>query len=171
MWQLTHFAPLASHRMMMMRGDVVLPGRVLMTRGASLVARMLQFQRMRVMAIGTANSLVVHPALDERSIHVNFVLDLAIGKVRVSLQDFLLKVIAVRITGKEVCIKDSSSAVTRGTGLQLGLRHPRLSISPSRSRNDDPRTRTCHGPTRHASCPARDRLHSSHRSPRRSCDS
>ena len=77
---------------------------------------------MRIMAIGTANSLVVHPALDERSIHVNFVLDLAIGKVRVSLQDFLLKVIAVRITGKEVCIKDSSSAVTRRTGLQLGLR-------------------------------------------------
>ena len=40
-------------------------GWMLMTRRAGLIARMLEFQRMGIMAVGTANILVIHPALYE----------------------------------------------------------------------------------------------------------
>ena len=77
---------------------------------------------MRVVAIGTTNSLVIHPALDEGPVDVNLILDLAIGKVGVGSQQFQLKVVTIGISGPETGVQDASSAVTGRTSLQLGFR-------------------------------------------------
>ncbi len=71
---------------MMMRRHIVFAGGMLVTRCARLVARMFQLQRMRIMAIGAADALVVHLALNERTVDVDFVLDLSVGVIGVGIQ-------------------------------------------------------------------------------------
>ncbi len=59
-----------------------------MARSACLVARMFQFQRMRVMTVGTADLFVIHLALQERTKLIHFVFDLAVVKVGRSTERF-----------------------------------------------------------------------------------
>ena len=71
----------SSRDVMMMRGHVILTGCMLVAGSACFVTGRFQFQRVRVMAIGTPDSLMIHLALNERSINVNFIFDLAISEV------------------------------------------------------------------------------------------
>ena len=86
---------------MVMRRHVILPSGVLMTGCAGLVAWMFELQGVWVVTIRAANSLVVHLALDKRTVDVDFVFDLSVGKVGVFLKEFELEMIAIRVTGLE----------------------------------------------------------------------
>jgi hypothetical protein len=99
--------------------SVVLARSVLVTRRARRIAFVLQFQRMRIVAIGTANSLVIHPALDERSVHINFVFDLTIIEIRARLQRFEIEVVAVLFARPEFGVQNAASTVARRARLQL----------------------------------------------------
>ena len=72
-----------------------------------------------------------HLALKERSIDVHLVFDLPVGKVRAVLQQLEAVMIAVVVTRLETGIENAAAAVTRRTGLQLGLRI--FSLQPGQS--------------------------------------
>ena len=94
---------------MVMAYCVVFGGRVLMARGAKLIALVFQLQRVRVVAIATLDSLVVHLALNERTVNVHFVFDLAIGVVRFLSQKFVRTAIVI-VSGKTRFWMDDSTA-------------------------------------------------------------
>ena len=66
----------------MMRRNVVFTCRVLMTGSTNLVALMLQSSGVGIMAIGTANALGVHLALQKRTIDINFILNLPVSVIQ-----------------------------------------------------------------------------------------
>ena len=70
----------------MMIRAVILTRRMLMTGGTELVALMFDASRMRIMTVRTTNPLVIHLALDKRSVNVNFIQDLSIRMVRVGME-------------------------------------------------------------------------------------
>ena len=65
----------------MMIRAVILTRRMLMTGGTELVALMFDASRMRIMTVRTTNPLVIHLALDEGAVNVNFIKYLTIGVV------------------------------------------------------------------------------------------
>ena len=67
--------------MMMMVGRVVLSRRMLVTRRTQLIVGELHFRGMRIVAVRTSNSVVVHLALNKRTVNVVFVPDLAISEI------------------------------------------------------------------------------------------
>src|SRR5688500_8902001 len=70
------------HWMPVMNLAVVLARRVLVARGAGLVALVLEPGGMRIVAVGAANPLVVHLALQERTVLIHFVENLPVGVIR-----------------------------------------------------------------------------------------
>ena len=64
-----------------------------MARRTHLVTLMFQPRRMWIVAIRTANSLVVHLALDERAVDIHFVQNLAVGIISVGKQKFVGEVV------------------------------------------------------------------------------
>ena len=61
--------------MVVMRLGVVLAGRmrIHVARGADLVAFIFQLRRMRVMAVRAADTLLMHLALQERTVDVHLI--------------------------------------------------------------------------------------------------
>ena len=57
---------------------VVLCRIMLMTRRTQSIVIELQLVRMRIVAVGATNAIVVHLALQKRTVNVNFVEDLAV---------------------------------------------------------------------------------------------
>ncbi len=105
--------------MVMVRWNVVLSCGMLMARRAGFVARMLQFQRMRVVAVSAADAFMKHLALHKRSIHVNFVFDLSVVVVRVAAKQFQVEVAAERIARLVIRIHQAPATVTRRARFQL----------------------------------------------------
>ena len=91
--------------MMVVIDRIVFTCRVLMTRSTKQVAFMLESIRMRVMTIGTANPVVVHLALNERTVNVVFITDLTINVVDRIHYDLGCKIV-IKITARLESVTD-----------------------------------------------------------------
>ena len=67
--------------MMMMIWRVVLSSRMLMAGCTKFIIVEFDFRRMRIMTIGATNTVVVHFALNERTVNVIFIPDLAVSVI------------------------------------------------------------------------------------------
>ena len=63
---------------LVMRDCIVFARRMLMARCANMVSLMLKSSGVRVMAVGTLNSLVIHFALNKRPEDIDFIHDLPV---------------------------------------------------------------------------------------------
>ena len=74
------------------------------------------------MAIRATDPFVIHLALYERTIHIDFVFDLAVSKVRIITKQLKIVKIAKLIAPMKAFRQDPAATVAGGTGLQLRLR-------------------------------------------------
>ena len=104
----------------MVAGHIVFPSRVSMTRGAQLVGVVLDFGGMGIMTVSAANSLVIHFALQERSININLVLNLAIVMIGLFTEQFIGIEIVKSLPTAKPFLNPSSAGMAFGTGFNLG---------------------------------------------------
>ncbi len=74
---------------------VVLGWVMRVTRRAHLIALIFESGRVRVVTVGAANALMIHLALNKRSVHIDFIQNLAVGIVGRRLQQFIHVVVIV----------------------------------------------------------------------------
>ena len=98
---------------------VVLGGRVLMACRADLVAILFQSNGMGIVAVGAADSLVEHLALDERSVLVVLIHDLPIRIVRRLLQQLIVEVVVVVIARPKIGVQYPPPRMARCTRINL----------------------------------------------------
>src|SRR5271156_3242671 len=78
-----------------------------------------------------------HPALDERAVFIDLLLDLAVGEVKVRIEERDAIVVFDRLTVDVVLVDLTAPRVTSGTGLDLVLRPPRFVAACISSRRVD----------------------------------
>jgi hypothetical protein len=123
-WHMTLHAlsPLASQLMKVMIRRIE-PSRIFlignMTSGAELIGIRMQFHRMGIMTIDTADSLMEHLALNIGTIDINFVINLPINMIswhlhvrRPGLYNFGKKVIEKRIISMMSGVNESTTGMT-----------------------------------------------------------
>ena len=101
---------------------VVRRGRMLVTRRTDRVAVVLESHRMRIVAVGTPDVLVIHLALDERSELVVFIHDLPVGVVRGRFEQLIVKVVVILVARPEIRVQHAPPRVAWRTRLDLGSR-------------------------------------------------
>src|SRR5690349_9524521 len=94
--------PPRARLVMMMGGSVVLGRRVRMARRAKLISLTLDLRGVRVVAIGAADALVVHFALQERAVLVDLVKNLAVAMIGRGLQRLVGKAVVKAFAGMVV---------------------------------------------------------------------
>ncbi len=104
---------------------------MLMARRTDLVPIMFETSGMGIVAIGTANIFVVHPALDERSEDIVLVQNLPVGIVGIFGQQFVIEVVVEIVSRPEIRCMHTASRVTRSTHLNLRTGVDRLQFGQS----------------------------------------
>ena len=106
-----------------MLDGIVLPGRVALK--ANAVAWRAKLQAMWLVTVAARHSGMKHPALDERAVLVNFILNLSIRIIEVVIEQRDPIVIAHRLAMHVVFVNLTSPRMTSCTGLDFTLRAAR----------------------------------------------
>ena len=123
MWHSTHERARRPRLVAMMGHGVVLAGRMLVARRADLVARDAAVRsECGSWQSRATDSLVVHLALQERPELVVLVQDLAVGMVRLRLQQFVGEVVVVVRRRAGIGIDDAAPRVAGRAGVDLHVR-------------------------------------------------
>ena len=104
-----------------------------MARRAERIARVFRLGLVRIVAVRAADPLVVHLALDERSVLVHFVQNLSVGVVRRPLQEFVVVIVVVVPAGRKTRVDVRAARMAGGTGLDQrfgAVLQPRQSETP-----------------------------------------
>ena len=105
--------------MMVMILRIVFSSRMLMARSTQLVVAEFYFGRMDVVTIRTLDSIVVHLALDKRTVHVIFIANLAVVMIDAIHHRLRRKVIIEIAAGTKIIRNRSSPRMTGSTSLNL----------------------------------------------------
>ena len=93
-----------------------------MARVAKSVALLFQRGRMRIVAIGATNPLVVHFALNERTKHIDFFQYLPVGMIDAGHQQGIAEMVVVIVAWLELATDDLLPGVASCACLNLNMR-------------------------------------------------
>ena len=87
---------------------------------AQRVAVRMQLGAMRVVAIGAGDARVIHAALQERAVFVDFAVDLPVGVIKARLEQRRQIAVEIGLARRRVLGDDLAAGMTGGAGIELG---------------------------------------------------
>ncbi len=108
-----------THRVMMMLRRVVAAG--LVALGADRIAFGAQLSAVRVVAIAASDALVVHAALQERTVFEDLALDLPIDEIQRRIQQSDTLAVSDRLAVGRLFIERCAEPVTAGAGFHFAV--------------------------------------------------
>src|SRR5262245_49289004 len=112
--------------MVVVRDGIVLGGRMLVAARTDFIAGKLDFRRVGIVAVGAANALMEHLALEERAVLVHLVQNLSVGVVRLLAEQLAGVVVVEPAAGGKTAMNGATARVARRARFDLGNR--RLSL-------------------------------------------